>query len=81
MSIFLQTDFTDFVFYIFFYCLCIAIVIVVVYYEVWILGVWGELACHRPTVLKAGHLVSYLFMCKCAICVVCVLGWRVGGGG
>ena len=35
---------------------------------------------HAP-VLKAGHLVSYLFMCKCAICVVCVLGWRVGGGG
>ena len=33
--------------------------------------------CQAP-VLKAGHLASYLFMCKCANCVVCVLGWRVG---
>ena len=33
--------------------------------------------CQAP-VLKAGHLVSDLFMCKCTICVVCVLGWRVG---
>ena len=36
----------------------------------------------QPTapVLKAGHLVSYLFMCKCVVCLVCVLGWMGGGG-
>ena len=70
--------------FIFFYRLCIVyIFFVVVCCKVWTLGVWGELACHKrlfnPPVLKAGHLVSYLFMCKCVVCLVCVLGWRDGG--
>ena len=37
--------------------------------EVWTLGVWGGLACHkRPTAraLKAGHLVSCLCVCGLA---------------
>ena len=27
------------------------------------------------------HVWSCLFMCKCAVCLVCVPGWRVGSGG
>ena len=30
-------------------------------------------------VLKAGYLVSYLFLYKCFVCLLYVLGWRDGG--
>ena len=73
-------------------CRCHAVSVIVTCCEVWTLGVWGELACHKrlfnppPQFSRLGtwcpaFVCMYVYVCACVcVCVCClvfIFGWRV----